>query len=141
MVTKKAVCFGICPLFPPISYVLHFRQIYSLRKPPANSCKVCKDLETASRNPKFVKKTAMIPTREQFKEFMAYVQNAQKKEDKENDAFELIWVTCIDDNRNALILRNSYTPIHPIPFLSERGIQERKKVRKFQRSTPFGDSE
>ena len=32
-------------------------------------------------------------------------------------------------------------PIHPIPFLSERGIQERKKVRKFQRSTPFGDSE
>ena len=32
-------------------------------------------------------------------------------------------------------------PIHPIPFLSERGVQERKKVRKFQRSTPFGDSE
>ena len=37
------------------------------------------------------KKTTMTPTREQFKEFMAYVQNAQKKEDKVNDAFELIW--------------------------------------------------
>ena len=33
----------------------------------------------------------MIPTREQFKEFMAYVQHAQEKEDKVNDAFELIW--------------------------------------------------
>ena len=33
----------------------------------------------------------MIPTREQFKEFMAFVQNAQEKEDKVNDAFELIW--------------------------------------------------
>jgi len=33
----------------------------------------------------------MIPTRDQFKEFMAFVKNAQEKEDKVNDAFELIW--------------------------------------------------
>ena len=33
----------------------------------------------------------MIPTREQFKEFMALVKNAHEKEDKVNDAFELIW--------------------------------------------------
>lgn len=33
----------------------------------------------------------MIPTREQFKEYMAYVQNAQEKEYRVNDAFELIW--------------------------------------------------
>lgn len=31
------------------------------------------------------------PTREQFKVFMAFVKNAQEKEDKVNDAFELIW--------------------------------------------------
>jgi hypothetical protein len=33
----------------------------------------------------------MIPTREQFKEFIAFVKNAKEKEDKVNDAFELIW--------------------------------------------------
>ena len=33
----------------------------------------------------------MIPSREQFKEFMAFVKNAKQKEDKVNDAFELIW--------------------------------------------------
>lgn len=33
----------------------------------------------------------MTPTREQFKEFMAFVKNAQEKEDKGNEAFELIW--------------------------------------------------
>ena len=33
----------------------------------------------------------MTPTREQFKEFMAFVKNAQEKEDKVNDAFQLIW--------------------------------------------------
>ena len=37
------------------------------------------------------KTTSMLPTREHFKEFMAFVQNAQEKEDKVNDAFELIW--------------------------------------------------
>ena len=33
----------------------------------------------------------MTPTREQFKEFMAFVKNAKDKEDKVNNAFELIW--------------------------------------------------
>jgi hypothetical protein len=33
----------------------------------------------------------MIPSREQFKDFMAFVKNAQEKEDKVNDAFKLIW--------------------------------------------------
>ena len=33
----------------------------------------------------------MTPTREQFKELMAIIKNAQEKEDKVNDAFELIW--------------------------------------------------
>ena len=33
----------------------------------------------------------MTPTREQFKEFIAFVKNAQEKEDKVNDAFQLIW--------------------------------------------------
>ena len=33
----------------------------------------------------------MTPTREQFKEFIAFVKNAKEKEDKVNDAFQLIW--------------------------------------------------
>ena len=33
----------------------------------------------------------MTPTREQFKELIAFVKNAQEKEDKVNEAFELIW--------------------------------------------------
>ena len=33
----------------------------------------------------------MTPSREQFKELMAIIKNAQEKEDKVNDAFELIW--------------------------------------------------
>ena len=33
----------------------------------------------------------MIPTREQFKEFIAFVKKAQEKEDKVDEAFRLIW--------------------------------------------------
>ena len=33
----------------------------------------------------------MIPTREQFKEFIADIKYAQEKEDKLDKAFELIW--------------------------------------------------
>lgn len=33
----------------------------------------------------------MIPTREQFKEFIAAIKYAQEKEDKLDKAFELIW--------------------------------------------------
>ncbi len=33
----------------------------------------------------------MLPTREQFKEFIAAIKHAQKKEDKLDKAFELIW--------------------------------------------------
>jgi len=33
----------------------------------------------------------MTPTREQFKEFITAVQTAQQKEDKLNEALELIW--------------------------------------------------
>ena len=32
----------------------------------------------------------MTSTREQFKELMTFIKNAQEKEDKVNDAFELI---------------------------------------------------
>ena len=33
----------------------------------------------------------MIPTREQFKEFIAAIRRAQEKEEKVNEAFKLIW--------------------------------------------------
>ena len=33
----------------------------------------------------------MLPTREQFKDFIALVQNAQEKEGKINEAFKIIW--------------------------------------------------
>ena len=33
----------------------------------------------------------MLPTREQFKEFIAAIKYAQEKEDKLDKAFELIW--------------------------------------------------
>ena len=33
----------------------------------------------------------MIPTREQFKEFIAAIKRAQEKEEKVNEAFKLIW--------------------------------------------------
>ena len=63
-------------------------------------------METASRNPKFVKKTTMIPTREQFKDFLAAIQYAQEKEDKLGKAFELIW----DDDQA------QYVPFYISPF-------------------------
>lgn len=31
----------------------------------------------------------MMPTREQFKELMTFIQNAQEKEDKVNEAFKI----------------------------------------------------
>ena len=33
----------------------------------------------------------MIPTREQFKDFIAAIRRAQEKEEKMNEAFKLIW--------------------------------------------------
>ena len=33
----------------------------------------------------------MTPTREQFKELMTFIKNAQEKEDKVNDALRIIW--------------------------------------------------
>lgn len=33
----------------------------------------------------------MTPTHEQFKELMAFIKNAQEKEDKVNDALRIIW--------------------------------------------------
>ena len=36
-------------------------------------------------------KVIMIPTREQFKEFIAAIRMAQEKEEKVNEAFKLIW--------------------------------------------------
>ena len=33
----------------------------------------------------------MTPTREQFRELMTFIKNAQEKEDKLDKAFELIW--------------------------------------------------
>ena len=33
----------------------------------------------------------MTPTREQFRELMTFIKNAQEKEDKVNDAFKIIW--------------------------------------------------
>ena len=33
----------------------------------------------------------MIPTREQFKDFIAAIRRAQEKEEKVNEAFKLIW--------------------------------------------------
>lgn len=33
----------------------------------------------------------MIPTREQFRDFIAAIKRAQKKEEKVNEAFKLIW--------------------------------------------------
>ncbi|MBO4691305.1 MAG: hypothetical protein J5604_00845 [Bacteroidales bacterium] len=48
----------------------------------------------------------MIPTREQFKEFIEFVKSAQAKEDKVNDAFELIW----DDEQG------QHTPFYISPW-------------------------
>ena len=48
----------------------------------------------------------MIPTREQFKEFMTFVQNAQEKEDKVNEAFRIIW----DDDQG------QYPPFYISPW-------------------------
>ena len=36
-------------------------------------------------------KLLMIPTREQFKDFIAAIRKAQEKEEKVNEAFKLIW--------------------------------------------------
>ena len=33
----------------------------------------------------------MIPTREQFRDFIAAIKRAQEKEEKVNEAFKLIW--------------------------------------------------
>lgn len=48
----------------------------------------------------------MTPTREQFKEFIAAVQTAQQKEDKLNEALELIW----DDDQG------QHTPFYISPL-------------------------
>ena len=37
------------------------------------------------------KERTMIPTREQFKDFIAAIRRAQEKEEKVNEAFKLIW--------------------------------------------------
>ena len=36
-------------------------------------------------------KVLMIPTREQFRDFIAAIKRAQEKEEKVNEAFKLIW--------------------------------------------------
>lgn len=48
----------------------------------------------------------MIPTREQFKDFIAAIKRAQEKEDKLDKAFELIW----DDDQG------QYTPFYISPL-------------------------
>ena len=48
----------------------------------------------------------MIPTREQFKEFIAFVKKAQEKEDKVDEAFRLIW----DDDQG------QYPPFYISPW-------------------------
>ena len=48
----------------------------------------------------------MIPTREQFKELIAFVINAQEKEDKVNEAFKVIW----DDDQG------QYPPFYISPW-------------------------
>lgn len=48
----------------------------------------------------------MIPSREQFKDFLAAIKYAQEKEDKLDKAFELIW----DDDQA------QYVPFYISPF-------------------------
>ena len=48
----------------------------------------------------------MIPTREQFKEFIAAIRRAQEKEEKVNEAFKLIW----DDDQG------QHTPFYISPL-------------------------
>ena len=48
----------------------------------------------------------MLPTREQFKEFIAAIRYAQEKEDKLDKAFELIW----DDDQG------QHVPFYISPF-------------------------
>jgi hypothetical protein len=48
----------------------------------------------------------MLPTREQFKEFIAAVKKAQEKEEKLDKAFALIW----DDDQG------QYTPFYTSPL-------------------------
>ena len=48
----------------------------------------------------------MIPTREQFKDFLAAIHYAQEKEDKLDKAFELIW----DDDQA------QYVPFYILPL-------------------------
>jgi hypothetical protein len=48
----------------------------------------------------------MLPTREQFKDFLAAIKYAQEKEDKLDKAFELIW----DDDQA------QYVPFYISPF-------------------------
>ena len=48
----------------------------------------------------------MLPTREQFKDFIAAIKYAQEKEDKLDKAFELIW----DDDQA------QYVPFYISPF-------------------------
>ena len=53
-----------------------------------------------------LKKRTMIPTREQFKDFIAAIRKAQEKEEKVNEAFKLIW----DDDQE------QYTPFYISPL-------------------------
>lgn len=48
----------------------------------------------------------MIPTREQFKDFVTAIRRAQEKEEKVNEAFKLIW----DDDQE------QYTPFYISPL-------------------------
>ena len=48
----------------------------------------------------------MTPTREQFKELMTFIKNAQEKEDKVNDALRIIW----DDDQG------QYPPFYISPW-------------------------
>lgn len=48
----------------------------------------------------------MTPTREQFKDFIASIRKAQEKEDKVNEAFQLIW----DDDQG------QHTPFYISPL-------------------------
>ncbi|MBO4719704.1 MAG: hypothetical protein J5658_07515 [Prevotella sp.] len=48
----------------------------------------------------------MIPTREQFKDFIAAIRKAQEKEEKVNEAFKLIW----DDDQG------QHTPFYISPL-------------------------
>ena len=73
----------------------------------ANLCKPCKDLLALSGRAIFAEKdTNMLPTREQFKDFIAAIKHAQEKEDKLDKAFELIW----DDDQA------QYVPFYISPF-------------------------